>query len=458
MSALDQVVIPCGGPGLRLKPKTGELPKILTPIDGQPLLAHLLDDLHAAGTHQALLLAGLGGEQVSAVASRLAPSGMEVETIIEPQPRGSAGALHGVAEKLTERFVLVFGDIFTCLDWKRLSFAAEADSGLATLLVHRSSHPQDSDRLSLDDGNRVIGWIGRNGGHKGEVVTDSTLTNSAVAVFHKDILRRIPRGRPSDLFGEILPSMIEAREPVFGYRSSEYVRDMGTPDRLDSVTSDFLSETTKLRAEMVLLDRDGTLVEDVGLLHDVDKLRLLPRAAEGLRLLNQAGIKVALTTNQPVVARGLCSLHDLGLIHQRLEKMLAAENAHLDQIYFCPHHPETFHAEGNSDLRGPCKCRKPAVGMARWALADLGVPAWRTVVVGDRSVDMQLAHNAGLAAIGLETGAGCRDDRFPARPVWRFPNLASAAHWLCGSDEDTMLRVSRMLKPDSGLTAGQENP
>jgi len=430
LSALDQVVIPCGGPGLRLKSKTGDVPKVLTSIGGRPLLAHLLDDLQAAGAGQVLLLAGLGGEQVSAEAGRLAPSGMKVETIIEPQPRGTAGALHGVAERLAERFVLVFGDIFTCLDWKRLSLAAETDSGLATLLVHRSSHPQDSDRLTLDDGDRVIGWIGRNGGHKGEVVTDSMLTNSAVAVFHKDILRRVPRGRASDLYGQILPAMVEAREPIFGYRSSEYVRDIGTPARLDSVISDFKSGRTWLRAEMVLVDRDGTLIEDVGLLHEIDKLRLLPRAAEGLRLLNQASIEVALTTNQPVVARGLCSLHDLGLIHERLEKMLAAEDAHLDRIYFCPHHPETYHAEGDSNLRGPCSCRKPAVGMARSALADLGVPAWRTVVIGDRSVDMQLAHNAGLAAIGLKTGAACNDNRYPARPVWSFADLLAAARWL----------------------------
>jgi histidinol-phosphate phosphatase family protein len=437
LSALDQVVIPCGGPGLRLKPKTGDLPKVLTPIDGRPLLAHLLNELHTAGAKQALLLAGLGGEQVSAEARHLAPPGMDVETIIEPQPRGTAGALQGVADRLAERFMLVFGDIFTCLDWKRLSQAAEANLGLATLLVHRSSHPQDSDRLSLDDGNRVIGWIGRNGGHKGEVVTDSTLTNSAVAVFHKDILRRVPRGRPSDLFGEILPAMIEAREPIFGYRSSEYVRDIGTPARLNSIVHDVASGKTKLRAEMVLLDRDGTLIEDVGLLHEVDKLSLLPGAAKGLRLLNQAGIKVALTTNQPVVARGLCSLHELGLIHERLDELLALEDAHLDRIYFCPHHPETDHPEGDSDLRGPCKCRKPAVGMARSALADLGVPAWRTVVIGDRSVDMQLAHNAGLAAIGLETGAGCRDERFPSRPVWSFTDMLSAARWLCAGEPDS---------------------
>jgi histidinol-phosphate phosphatase family protein len=434
VNPLDQVVVPCGGRGDRLSPVIGDLPKVLVKVGERELLAHLLEDLARAGAQEVLLLAGWQGEQVAQAAERLAPRGLQVETFIEPEPRGTAGALRDVADRLAERFVVTFGDVFTCLDWKRFANAAENDGGLATLLVHRSSHPEDSDRLTLDDRDQVIAWIGRDARHPTTVVSESSLTNSAVAVFHRDILQRIPKQRPSDLFGEILPALVEAREPIFGYRSSEYVRDLGTPERLIAVSDDFERGATKLRAELVLLDRDGTLNEDVDLIHKPQQLKLIPGAAAAVEHLNRAGIKVALLTNQPVVARGLCSLDALTEIHERLSGLLKEENAFLNAIYFCPHHPETHHAEGVADLRGPCNCRKPAVGMVQQALQEQKIPAWRTVMIGDRTTDLQLAHNAGLAGIGLETGAACQDGRYSARPVWRFSNLQEAARWLCATD------------------------
>jgi histidinol-phosphate phosphatase family protein len=256
------------------------------------------------------------------------------------------------------------------------------------------------------------------------------LTNAGIAVLHRDILQRIPSDRSCDLFGQVMPALVDVRLPVFAYRSSEYVRDLGTPERLRAVRDDYDQGRTRHKAELVLADRDGVINEEVGLISRPEQLRLLPGAAAGLKRLNQAGIRCAVVTNQPVLARGLCSQETLNEIHARLAALLESEGASLDGLYFCPHHPETHHAEGVPGLRGPCTCRKPSVGLAEKAMAELGIPAWRTVVVGDRSVDMQLAVNAGLPGIGLETGAGCRDGLYPARPTWTFPDLRAAADWL----------------------------
>ncbi|MEL7061651.1 MAG: NTP transferase domain-containing protein, partial [Acidobacteriota bacterium] len=136
-----QVVIVCGGRGTRLAPSIGDLPKILTPLDDRSLLAHLLDDLATLGDAEVLLLAGHGGEQVAAEADRLAPPGLEVTTHVETRPRGTAGALLEVEDRLHERFLFACGDVVTSLDWRRLWQAADRRGGLATLLVHRSSHP-----------------------------------------------------------------------------------------------------------------------------------------------------------------------------------------------------------------------------------------------------------------------------------------------------------------------------
>ncbi len=431
MSPLDQVVILCGGRGTRLKSEIGDLPKILVPVGGSPLLSHLLGDLSNAGAREVLLLAGFGARRLTGAVESLTPPGLRVETVIEPEERGTAGALHGVADRLRERFVFLLGDVFASLDWGRLAAAADSNGGLATMLVHRSSHPEDSDLVIPDDLDRLIGWFGRGPDRRPCAAFSSrALTNAGVAVLHRDILRRIPPGRPSDLFGQVMPALVDARLPVFAYRSSEYVRDLGTPGRLRAVRDDYEQGRTRHGAELVLLDRDGVLNQEVGLLSSTGQLRLLPGAAAGLSRLNRAGIRCVVATNQPVVARGLCSLETLDEIHSHLARLLGSEGARLDGLYFCPHHPETHHEEGVPALRGPCACRKPSVGLAEKAIAEQGVPAWRTVVVGDRSADMQLAVNAGLPGIGLETGAGCRDQRYPAKPTWKFPDLSAAADWL----------------------------
>jgi histidinol-phosphate phosphatase family protein len=128
----------------------------------------------------------------------------------------------------------------------------------------------------------------------------------------------------------------------------------------------------------------------------------------------------------------LCTPSALSAVHDRLEELLAARGARLDGIYHCPHHPETHWPDGLPELRGPCLCRKPSTGMVERAVDEHGGVAWRSVVIGDATIDLQMAHNAGLPGIGLGTGKGCRDGLYPARATWRFDDVRSAAEWLTG--------------------------
>ncbi len=422
------VVIPCGGAGTRLASVVGRTPKVLVPIGGRPLLAHLFDAFASAGIQRVVLLAGSGGAEVEAAAQSMAPSGVQAETIIEPEPLGTAGALAIVGDRLPERFFLTFGDLYAAIDWNRLWQFALARGGLGTLFVHRSSHPEDSDVLALSDDKRVTGWS-RRGEHRG---VGAALSNAAVGVFHRDVLQRIPRGRACDLTGEVLPALVDARAPLFGYVSSEYVCDMGTPARLSSVDEAVSSGRATLRAEMLLLDRDGVITEDS--VTRPEDLRLLPGAADSIRQLREARIRVSVVTNQAIVARGSCTEATLDAIHERLRELLDREGAGVDGIYVCPHHPETHHPEGVPELRGPCRCRKPSTGLAEQALTEQGIPAWRTLVVGDTTVDAQLAHNASLACAVVGTGHGGSDGRHPATATWRFSGLPAVSSWVLGEE------------------------
>ena len=420
-------VIPCGGLGTRLSGAIGDVPKVLAPISGKPFLEHLLHGLRRGGFADAVLLAGVGAEQVAAAARELAPGGLAVRVVVEPSPLGTAGAIGLARDVLPEWFAVTFGDVWVDLDWARLFGAAVERGGIGTVVVHRSSHPEDSDTVAIDDALRVIEWT-RRGEYRGSA---PRLTNAAVGVFHRSLLERIPRGRPSDLSGELLPALVAERS-LFAYTTSEYVCDLGTPARLASVDAAVTAGRARLKAELVLLDRDGVLSKPETVTRPED-LALLPGAARALRALNEAGIRACVVTNQAAVARGLCSAETLEAIHARLRTLLEAEGARLDGIYACPHHPETHHVEGHPALRGPCACRKPSIGLVERALAEQGVVPWRALVVGDTSIDVQLAHNARLACalVGPSAGAGSRD--YLARAQWRFDDLPAVAAWVLGA-------------------------
>jgi histidinol-phosphate phosphatase family protein len=423
---IDQAVILCGGRGTRLEATLGDLPKALVPVAGAPLLGHLLGSLHRHGVRHALLLAGHRGDQVAAAAARLAPPGLVVETLVERAARGTAGALRAAGDRLAERSFLVLGDVLAAVDWRRLAAAAEAVGGLGTLLVHRSTHPEDSDAVLLDDHDRVIGWA-----RPGEAAARrGLLTNAGVAVLHRDLLRYLPEDRSVDLNREVLPGLVAARAPLHGYRSCEYVKDLGTPERLARGEADVRSGRAARRAELVLLDRDGVLSEERGHVTRPEDLVLLPGAARAVRALNDAGLRVAVVTNQAGIARGLSTAEDVERIHARLHALLAGQGAHLDGLHVCPHHPEVRPGEGRAELRGPCRCRKPATGLVEDALVAWGGEPGRAVVVGDHTRDLLLAVNAGLPGLVVDSGYGGRDGAHDVAATWRFPDLAAAAGWL----------------------------
>lgn len=153
----------------------------------------------------------------------------------------------------------------------------------------------------------------------------------------------------------------------------------------------------------VFLDRDGTLVDELGFLHDARRVRLLPGAAEGVRLFNRAGWRTVVVTNQSGIARGLFDERALAEVHARLQELLAREDAHLDAILHCPHHPE----EGAPPLRCTCACRKPAPGLLLEAARRLALDLAASWTVGDSLRDLEAGQRAGLAGgVLVLTGKG----------------------------------------------------
>ena len=154
----------------------------------------------------------------------------------------------------------------------------------------------------------------------------------------------------------------------------------------------------------VFLDRDGTIIEDTGYLHEPGKVKLLPGAAQAIKQLNERGFLAVTVSNQSGIARGLYTVADYAAVQRRLAELLEAQGggggAHLDGAYFCPHHPR---------FTGPCECRKPGLKLFRDAAAALDIDLKRSWWVGDRLSDVQPARALGGKAILVAAGEGNLD-------------------------------------------------
>jgi D-glycero-D-manno-heptose 1,7-bisphosphate phosphatase len=155
----------------------------------------------------------------------------------------------------------------------------------------------------------------------------------------------------------------------------------------------------------VFLDRDGTLIEEMGYLDRLDRLALFPYTIDAVRLLNRAGFAVVVVTNQAGIARGIVEESFVHESHRAISGRLAEGGARIDAYYYCPHHPDGTVPE----LRQRCECRKPRPGMLLKAASDLDLDLSRSFAVGDRVHDADAAAAAGARGVLVRTGHGAPD-------------------------------------------------
>ena len=176
--------------------------------------------------------------------------------------------------------------------------------------------------------------------------------------------------------------------------------------------------------KFIFLDRDGVINVEKELLHKKSDIELIPQSAEAIRLLNENDHKVIIITNQPVIARGLCTLEELAEIHKYMEALLAEKNARIDRIYFCPHHPTVGN---NSFYTRKCECRKPKPGLIFQAQKEFNIKNLsECFMIGDKIADIKTGFLAGCKTILVETGYGGNEGFNDAVPDYKAKDLYDA--------------------------------
>ena len=428
-----------GGKGTRLRAVTGdELPKPMVPVAGKPLLLRQIECLREQGVDDIVLIVGYLGEKIRDYFRDGAELGLRIRYIEETTPLGTAGALSLLPPLLTgEDFFLVFGDLLFDVDLERMLRFHREKGAEATLFVHPNSHPFDSDLVLCGEDGRVLGFDSKHN------VRDSwyaNCVNAGLYVLDRSVCGRVPANTKTDLEKELLSGMIASGAAVYGYRSPEYVKDVGTVERIAAATEELSAglvagRNLRRKQKAVFLDRDGTVNRKNGLVWREEQLELEPCAAEAVRLINRSGYLAVLATNQPVVARGLCSMEDVENIHRKLETLLGREGAYLDAVLFCPHHPDKGYPEENPAYKIPCHCRKPDIGMLRSAAERFNIDLSASWVVGDTTVDIQTGVNAGAHTALVLTGDAGRDGKYPAaEPELVCGDLLQAVKKITGTE------------------------
>ncbi len=414
-----KAVIMAGGKGTRISTITNdEIPKPMLTVAGIPILEHQINCLKKSGINEIIIVIGHLGDKIKDYFGDGAKWQVKITYFAEnpEQLLGTAGSLYYLKEELTDDFILIFGDVFLSVDFKRMIAFHRANKADATLLTHPNSHPFDSDLIITKD-NRVEAFDSKENVRNYDY---SNMVNSGIYLFSPKILDYITKPQKYNLEKDIIKAMLGV-DRVFAYHSTEYVKDMGTPERYQSVNDDYANGICEKRnlankQKAIFLDRDGTINEHKSFLVHKEDLALIPGVAEAIKLINASEYLCIVITNQPIIARGESTVENLNNIHRHLETLLGNEGAYLDGLYYCPHHPDKGFEGEVPELKIACSCRKPQTGLLTQAAADFNLDIAQSFVIGDSTCDIQMAHNVGIPGILVQTGEAGRDGKYDVSP------------------------------------------
>ncbi len=379
---IRQACILVGGKGTRLGNLTRTLPKPLLEIaPSTSFLDLIISELARQGFTDLVLLAGHLGDVVRERYEGRTIGPARLRVLVEPEPRGTGGALTCARDILAPRFLLLNGDSFFDINMRALAAEPLGPEIEGLIALRRIGDPARYGTVALE-GSRITGFREKN-----PAVTGPALINAGIYVLRENVAQRIST-LPCSIETDIFPAL--AREGrLAGAEHEGYFLDIGLPETLAQGRRELLAVR---RRPAVFLDRDGVLNVDHGYVHRSDQIDWIPGAIAAVRALNDLGYRVVVVTNQAGVAHGHYEEEAVHVLHAWMQDELAVHGAFIDAFYHCPYHPE-----GRVErFRLTHIDRKPGPGMILRALADLEIDQDKSFLIGDKQSDIAAAQAAGI--------------------------------------------------------------
>ena len=392
-----------GGKGTRLG--LGDKPKPLVDIDGIPLLERMILNFESQGIKNFIMLCGFGAKKIKTHLSQKKFENINIEIIIEPEPYGTAGCFTLIKDIVSSKFIVVYGDLIFDLDLKKFISYGLNKKCTAVLYAHPNDHPVDSDLIKINLDNEIVDFISK------PHINPScgNLSNAAFYLFDKEIFKYLPEKIEGvlDWGKDIFPKMVAKKEKMFVYRGTEYIKDIGTKDRILKANIDYkkgkvLLRSYKNKQKAIFFDRDGVINDEINGVYHPSELKLRDEAATVLKRVNLSNYLAICVTNQPGIAKGFMSIADLIEIHNKMEWLLAELNgSFFDDIFFCPHHPEKGFKGEIERYKIECECRKPKPGMLLKAAEKHNIDLRSSFLIGDNIRDIKAGESVDVTSFLL---------------------------------------------------------
>jgi D,D-heptose 1,7-bisphosphate phosphatase len=421
-----KTVIMAGGKGTRIASIASDIPKPMIPLCGKPLLEYQIDCLTKNSLTDIIIVTGHLGQRIQDYFGDGKKFNCTISYYAETEPLGTAGALYKLQDILGDTFILINGDILFDMDFSRMTAFHQQRNSWAALAAHPNSHPFDSALLVTDTEHRVIRWLTK----EDERRYYKNQVNAGIHILTQKLLNSSnPASEKVDLDRDILKPLIHSGK-IYAYNTPEYIKDMGTPERYRQVSLDieqgFVARRNLSKPQKaVFIDRDGTINKPDGFVRKPEDLTLINGAAEGIRRINQAGYLAIVITNQPVIARGEVTLEELEEIHHKMETDLGRFGAYLEDIFFCPHHPDKGYPGEREEYKIDCSCRKPKPGMILQGAAKYNIDLTQSYMVGDSKRDVLAGIAAGCKPVWLTEKYAEKTEQIDGHEVLLFADLNS---------------------------------
>ena len=393
-----EIVILIGGKGTRIKKISKKIPKPFLKIGNGSVIDYQLRSLSKINKKIFLL----SSKKYSKFHSRLKKryNNIKFKVFEEDAPLGTGGCLRTLIKYKSKNYLIIFGDLFFNINFKKFcEFHIKNKSDL-TLLVHPNDHPVDSDILEINEKNQLIKFHKKP--HKKNNIGNLSL--SGILIINKKILVHIKPNKFQDLSKNILPKLLKKKCKIFAYNTREYVKDIGTPQRIRLVkkqiqTKKFVNRNINKKLPAIFLDRDGVINKEYPNRKYQNPMEINKGAISAVKKINKKGYLSVIVTNQPAVAKGFITLDKLKNDHKKLEYYFGKHGAYFDRIYFCPYHPDKGFKGENKKFKKKCSWRKPDNGMFLQAIKDLNIDTKKSYMIGDQSVDYYAAKKTGIKCL-----------------------------------------------------------
>ena len=418
-----QAVIICGGKGTRLKTLIGSKPKALVKFNNKDNLKILIYILKKNGIKSFLFLVNNFEYEIK----KFLADNYNDNFVIKKDENffGTGGCIFGAKKYLQKRFLIVYSDLFVKFNFKNFIKESLLSKRSFSCVIHANNHPFDSDTVDLDRNFNIKKIYKKN--------SNNYKINNAISGIYfakKKFLDyfNFKKRKSYDLVNDVLPCLIKNSRHIYAYKTIEYIKDFGTPERIKDIKNDINKNKIKNldflhKSKAIFLDRDGVINQENRKIKNFKNFKILPNISKAIKKINNNKILCFVVSNQSGLARKHFTLFDLLKIISKLDNYLSKKKAYIDDFLICPHYDNLKYKNTNYSFFS--KFRKPNPGMITSLVSKYRINIKKSYFIGDTDIDVLTGKKVGLKTILVE-GPKIKDYKINIKPNYKVKDLNSA--------------------------------